>query len=265
MASTQAYAFDNDSTVAGDHHDALAALWDEFSAARATSLLSLDGARCLEVAAGGGGFALWLAEQVGQHGQVIATDLKPAHIPTHPRLRACQHDIVTDEIDGEFDFIHARLLLNHLPQRREVVHKLAAALRPGGVLLTEDQDPSPPADMVAHTPRPEDADLLTRCLQAQVRVLAGHGGDPTWSRRALAAMIDEGLTDVQTVVHARSWRGADPGCRLLAVGLVQLRDEFIAAGMNAADLDRVHAMLDNPQIVLHGFRLCSTAGRRAPT
>jgi tRNA A58 N-methylase Trm61 len=38
------------------------------------------GWRCAEVGAGGGSLALWLADRVGNTGQVIATDLDPGHL-----------------------------------------------------------------------------------------------------------------------------------------------------------------------------------------
>jgi 2-polyprenyl-3-methyl-5-hydroxy-6-metoxy-1,4-benzoquinol methylase len=39
---------------------------------------------------------------------------------------------------GRYDLIHARLVLSHLPQRRDVLARLVQALRPGGWLVVED-------------------------------------------------------------------------------------------------------------------------------
>jgi uncharacterized protein YbjT (DUF2867 family) len=41
---------------------------------------------------------------------------------------------------GEFDFVHTRLVLIHVPERDAVLRRLADALRPGGVLLVEEDD-----------------------------------------------------------------------------------------------------------------------------
>src|SRR3546814_16046084 len=51
------------------------------------------------------------------------------------------HNVDADPFDDNgYDLIHARLVLEHLPQREAVVAKLAAALRPGGWLVVQDYD-----------------------------------------------------------------------------------------------------------------------------
>jgi SAM-dependent methyltransferase len=262
-SAPRVYAYDNDSAAAVSHHDALSGLLDEFSTTRAGKLLNLAGTRCLDVAAGGGRFALWLAEQVGDAGQVIATDIKPSHIPAHPRLEVLQHDIVNDPMPGTFDFVHARFLLNHLPARDAVLRTLAGALKPGGVLLTTDFAPETPANFVAHAPSPGDADLLRRYHEAHMAVLTSHGNDRGWSRRATGAMIDVGLTEVESVVYGRSWRGGGHGCQLLLAGMAQTRDELVAVGLTEDELDRVGELLSDPRVVLHGHPAYATSGRRA--
>jgi SAM-dependent methyltransferase len=256
------YAFDNDSTHAGGHHDALSGLLDDVTTWRLTDLVDLKGKRCLEVAAGGGGVARWMAECVGDEGEVVATDIKPQHIPPHPRLSAIQHDIVTEPVPGTFDVIHTRLLLNHLPARREILHKLASALNPGGLLLTEDFDPTRPAEIVALAPSSGAAALIARYQEVHLGLLVSHGNDRTWSKRAYAAMVEEGLTDVESVVNGRSWRGGSPGCRLLTAGMAQLRGELVAAGMTDSELDQLRGLFNDPRVVLHGHLLNSTSGRR---
>jgi 2-polyprenyl-3-methyl-5-hydroxy-6-metoxy-1,4-benzoquinol methylase len=178
-APSRAYAFDNESTFADAQHAALAALLDPVTRDRIGDLLELPGANCLEVAAGGGSVAAWLAEQVGPSGRVLATDTKPDLIAPGPRLTVRRHDILTGAPGRGYDLVHARLLLNHLPRRRQVVHLLADALRPGGVLLTEDFWPTPPGDFVACAMSAEDAMLLRRFQLAHLQVLADHGNDRT--------------------------------------------------------------------------------------
>ena len=53
------------------------------------------GWRCAEVGAGGGSLALWLADRVGDTGQVIATDLDLGHLIAlqAPNLQVLQHDL----------------------------------------------------------------------------------------------------------------------------------------------------------------------------
>ena len=264
-ATARGYAFDNESGFAEAHHAALATLLDRATQDRIGDLLNLAGTACLEVAAGGGSVATWLAEQVGPGGRVVATDTKPDLIPSHPRLSVLRHDITTGTPGDGYDLVHARLLLNHLPRRRTALHNLARALRPGGVLVTEDFWPTAPGDFVACAMSPDDAMLLRRYQLAHLQVLADHGNDRTWSRRALIAFLEEGLVDVHTTVAGGTWRGGGPGCRLLIAGMGQLREPLLAAGLNAADLDHLRALLADPSVVLHGHLLYSTSGRRPDT
>jgi ubiquinone/menaquinone biosynthesis C-methylase UbiE len=258
------YAYDNASRHAVAHHDALSELLDQTTQAIILDRLdTLGGRRCLDVGAGGGSIASWLAEQVGERGSVTATDINPRCIIEHPRLRVLRHDITTAPLPGgPYDLITARLLLNHLPARREVLSTLAAGLTPGGVLLTEDFDPPPAERMIASAPDDDAAKLLIRFLHANREVLARHGGDSTWASRAYQAMVEEGLTDVETVVHGRTWAGGEAGCRLLAAGMAQTRHELLALGMTMPELHDVLDLLDDPRLALHGLRVGTTSGHK---
>jgi SAM-dependent methyltransferase len=258
MTTPQRYAFDNDSGQAPDHHTALADLLDPATRQRISELVSLPGRRCLEVAAGGGSVALWLASQAAA---VVATDLKPQHIPRHPRLTVREHDITSGTPLGTFDLVHARLLLNHLPERDLAVRHMIGALSPGGVLLTEDFLPTTGAEVVAHAPDPATAALLARYQTLHTSALAAYGNDRSWSRRAHAAFYAAGLTDVRVYAYATEWRGGGPGCRLLRAGIGQLRDDYLSLGLTDEELAAVAGALLDPRLVLNGYLTIQTSGR----
>jgi SAM-dependent methyltransferase len=104
------------------------------------------GWRCLEVGAGSGSIARWLAERVGPSGHVVATEIDPRFLEgltalNLPNLEVQRHDIGLGELpERNFDLIHARLLLIHVPQRQEALARLVVALKPGGWLVIEDVD-----------------------------------------------------------------------------------------------------------------------------
>jgi SAM-dependent methyltransferase len=100
-----------------------------------------DGWRCLEVGAGTGTIARWLSDEVGPKGRVLATDisLKLMEGLEADNLEIRQHNILTDPLpDEEFDLIHCRLVLEHLPGRLDALARMAGALAPGGWLIIED-------------------------------------------------------------------------------------------------------------------------------
>src|SRR3546814_19995110 len=83
------------------------------------------------------------------------------------------HNVDADPFDDNgYDLIHARLVLEHLPQREAVVAKLAAALRPGGWLVVQDYDIRTMA--VAEPPH----DGWQACAHALPAMLQSAGTDP---------------------------------------------------------------------------------------
>src|SRR5262249_33537616 len=99
----------------------------------------------LEVGAGRGSMAVWLAEQVGANGHVVATDINLTYLKRLdvPNLEVRQHNILEDSLDdlGSFDLVCSRLMLFWLAGKQETaIKRMVECLRPGGWLLDEDGD-----------------------------------------------------------------------------------------------------------------------------
>ncbi|MFV8244619.1 class I SAM-dependent methyltransferase [Mycolicibacterium peregrinum] len=114
-----------------------------------TTIRALDtvgvgpGWHCLEVGAGGGSVARWLAERVGATGRVVAADLDPRFLDDLPALgievRRC--DITRDEIEPDtYDLVHCRAMVMHMADPQAVLRRMVAAVRPGGWLVVEEPD-----------------------------------------------------------------------------------------------------------------------------
>lgn len=101
-----------------------------------------SGWRCLEVGAGHGSIARWLAEKVGPEGAVLAADIDPRFLtdmPANVQVRAL--DIREEGLEAQaYDLVHCRMLLMHLADPSAALARLADALRPGGLLLAEEGD-----------------------------------------------------------------------------------------------------------------------------
>ncbi|WP_305783347.1 class I SAM-dependent methyltransferase [Symbioplanes lichenis] len=260
-AAPGTYAFDNDDPEATDRHRHLADMFDEVTTARLAALGDLSGRRCLELGAGGGSIAAWLA---ARGAAVLATDLNVRHLRGDAGYRVLRHDLVTEALPGGgWDLVHARFLLTHLPQREEILPRLAAALAPGGVLLLEEFATGSYRDAVLAAPTVADKQAYDRYYAALIdTVLPALGNDPYWALRVHAAMLEAGLTGVDTLVHARSWPGGTAGALLNAVNIAQQRAGLRAAGLGDADLDRVAALMHDPRVVVRGHVVHSVLGRR---
>jgi ubiquinone/menaquinone biosynthesis C-methylase UbiE len=263
------YTYSNSSDHAAAHHKALADMLDVFTQDRIRDLVPrLRGMQCLEVGAGGGSVARWLAEEVGSEGLVCATDINIRRLPEWPNVVVLEHDIAKGPVpeDGGkgFDLVHARCVLNHVPERRMALHHMVMSLKPGGSLLTQDFMPTRSLDFVLQAPSEEDAALLRRFQFFHLQILREHGNDRAWSQRVARMVEAEGLLGVREVVYnTGEWRGLGPGCRLLLAGLRQVDHELLSAGLNMAEIRRVAALLQDPDVILRGYHVHSVSGHRS--
>ncbi len=108
---------------------------------RLTDLGVGPGCCCLDVGAGDGSVARWLADRVGPEGRVVATDLNPRFLGGHelPNLEVRRHNLLEDELEvAHYDLVHCRAVLQHLRDPLRGLRRLFDAVRPGGWLLVEE-------------------------------------------------------------------------------------------------------------------------------
>jgi len=149
--------------------------------------------RALEIGAGRGGDALWLAERGWE---ILATDIsqvavdsinEAASIKKAASLRAEQLDLETDMPDGEYDLVYACYFHSMAPLNRlTILRRAARRVARGGRLVTVDhasvapwsckQDAVFPTIDEAWTGLQLGEDWTAERLQALTRVAAGPGG-----------------------------------------------------------------------------------------
>lgn len=146
--------------------------------------------RCLELGAGAGSIAYWLAERC-TGGSVTAVDLDTRHLRPDQlqNLEIMQADITRDDFaPGRFDLVHARFVLCHLPQRDKLVARAVDWLNPGGWLVVTD-----PYQLPNETsPFP----VVRRIMGAYQRSYHRRGADLTWARSLPAQLARNGLSTV---------------------------------------------------------------------
>jgi SAM-dependent methyltransferase len=244
----EAYVFDNASVHAVEQHRCLAEFLDPVTIDGLVATGVTDGWRCLEVGAGGGSVARWLAARVAPSGAVLATDINPVHIPWLPGLGIRRHDITRDPLPEEaYDLAHARQVLLHLPDRLTALRRMVRSLRPGGWLVLEEFDGSYCPALLA--PDDEAAATYGRYTESKVAVMESAGADMSWGQRVAGAMRDAGLTQIDTRPLILPWRGGSPGARLQIHTTRHLREKFLRAGITDADLARFRGVLSDPEFV----------------
>ncbi|MGH3825895.1 MAG: methyltransferase [Pseudonocardiaceae bacterium] len=255
------YVFDNDSDYAQDQHRCLAEMLDPMTTARLAQTGVAEGWHCLYVGAGEGSVASWLADRVAPSGRVLATDIKPSHIPARAGLEVAQHDIVHDPLpEAGFDLICARLVLRNLPERRAVLGRLVRALRPGGWLQLDEFDITyGPALLM---PDPHARELYEAFMAAKARLFDTAGADGAWGRHAAQAMRDAGLVDIDPQPRLELWHAGSAGTHLLIHHTFHLREQLIDAGLTDQQLAGIRRLLTDPGFSASSYPIYSVQGRR---
>lgn len=269
MKEPSRYAFPNAAEGQRERLKALEAVLDPGTVQHLSERQVGLGWECLEVGAGAGSIARWLAERVGARGRVLATDLNPAAFGSvgdgYPWLTVAQHDLTREPLPAaSFDLVHARLVLSWLADPVLALRSLVSALRPGGWLVLEE------LDFVSAVADPGmDADaarVFSRVPHAHTVVLSERNGfDPTFGRRLYGLMQAAGLTDVNADGRVSMWRGGEPGGELLRLTLRQLRQAMLDTRLvddgdvdDAISLCRQGLSLMSPVIVTSWGRLPAT-------
>ena len=178
----------------GERLTALAAGFDPITKRHLAPLGLSPGWRCLEVGAGTGSIARWLSEVVGPKGSVLATDLSLDLMAglEADNLELRRHDILRDPLpEGEFDLVHCRLVLEHLPGRLDALATMVRALAPGGWLVVED--------ICFGGQQATDrrgALTISGLLRVVSVVMQQHGHDGGWARRLPIQLRHAGLSEI---------------------------------------------------------------------
>jgi len=263
VTQTTEYAFNNHSQAAAVQLACIERYLDPVTAGRLAPPVVRDGDHCWEVGAGGGSVAQMLVRGVGWDGLVVATDIDTSQLMRREELVVLDHDVRWDAPPegGPFQVIHARLVLLHLPERREVLRRLTEALAPGGWLVVEEFDCTA-GPCVLHAPDAAAEKLFQQVMEALLGVLEQRGADLGWAQRVHGEMAVAGLTDIDTILHAESWPGGSSGARLYDVNCAQLQPALVEAGLDLAQLTLFRRLMYDPRFAALSYPFVSTRGRR---
>jgi SAM-dependent methyltransferase len=240
----------------------LQGLHDEATVRRLRALGVGAGWRCLELGAGAGSVARWMADEVGPTGRVTAVDRDASQLQA---LREMSHvSVMEDDLttmsfpDASFDVIHSRSVLMHIDEADAVVAMLIPALRPGGVVLFEEADGAPAAAVV--DPPPPFAAIMVPLASRW-----------TWARHLPDLLESLGLEDVHDEVRDGPLTGASPVGAFWQHTLQSIRPfltdakRMEAAGtmpMDDATIEAMLGLLDDPDFVIPFALRHNVSGRR---
>jgi 2-polyprenyl-3-methyl-5-hydroxy-6-metoxy-1,4-benzoquinol methylase len=221
------------------------------------------GWQCLEVGAGGGSMARWLANTIGPHGQVVATDINPRFLlePAPPNLKVRSHNILIDALEpAHYDLVHCRALLMHLPQPLVALERMAAAVRPGGWLFIEEFDSLSFGAVEAES---ATAQAFNRTMQVIIGSLRAARVMDMLIGRRLRTLV-EGLGFVALQNEGTTWvnRGGEPRTRFHQMNLPLLRPLVAAGKLTDDDLALMDRQYADPAFTFVDFTLFGVWGQR---
>ncbi|HEV3231567.1 MAG TPA: methyltransferase [Candidatus Dormibacteraeota bacterium] len=228
MTIATRYVFDPAWERERDRLEALGSVYNAGTYRHLADLGVAPGWRVLELGGGTGTVAAWLCDRVAPGGRVVATDLDTRFLDAieHDHLEVRRHDVVRDPLDdAAYDLIHARLLLEHVPEREAVLVRLVDALKPGGWLLVED------FDFITWGVFDPPSELQARVAEAIARLFAAVGFDATFSRRLPRLMRQAGLAEVGNEAHLRLGTTGTPEIEGLPLMLEQMGPRLVDAGL----------------------------------
>ena len=224
------------------------------------------GWRCLEVGAGRGSMAVWLAERVGRSGRVVATDIDVTYLERLDvrNLEARQHNILDDPLDplepGSFDVVCSRLMLFHLVGRQEeAIRRMVLCLKPGGLLIDEDADWGMTAPVDPSHP-------LFASFHRAWRAgdwWASRGYDPRFGRTLPALFERSGLETIHHEASSEVVRGGSPWARWYRESLDVIAQA--AGSQTAQQIDEhrtITSALADPSLLFLRELLHACSGRR---
>jgi ubiquinone/menaquinone biosynthesis C-methylase UbiE len=198
------------------------------------------GMTCLDAGCGGGDVSFDLARLVGPTGRVVGVDMDEIKLEMARNEAAQQRlenvefrhcDVCTTELQENFDLVHARFLLSHLPNPNAAIVNLRKALRPGGVLVTTDTDFR---GFFSEPPCP----ALSRFVELYTETVRRRGGNANLGPRLPRLLREAGFHDVQMNVFQQA--NTDDVRQIVPLTMESISEAVLAEGLaTSQEIERV--------------------------
>lgn len=252
------YLYTNSSPDAESRLRALEAIEDESTIGLLNRVGITSRWHCLEVGAGAGSIARWLADRCER---VVATDLDTRLLdPT--AYEVLPHDILKDDFPkAAFDLVHIRHVLIHIDHGKHfsVLRSLWNALKPDGVLLAEesDMDAWKVSEDVPETIR----DHFTAGIKTTLGMYLSRGMTPSLGAELELLIQDAGFVSTRGFRRGRRVTGGTPEAHYQQMSVRQLSDSIRALnGDDAVVLDRFADCFDKNELEYESRATVSVSG-----
>jgi hypothetical protein len=160
--------------------------------------------------------------------------------------------------EHEFDLVHVRLVLMHLPERDAVLGRLIKALKPGGWLIDEEFD----SLSLRANPDVNPREAVLRTSFAMYRVMAERGAELRFGRLLYDRLRSLGLEEVGANARLSMGSGGSAAASFQRFNYCRFRDAMIGGDyIRPEDFERDLQRLDDPDCLTLTPTLWSAWGR----
>jgi len=234
----------------------------------------VSGMSCLDVGCGGGDVTRELARRVAPGGRTVGLDRdgtmlaiarEEADRDADVAVEFREGDVLAAELAPEYDVVYVRFLLTHMPDPEAAAARIAAGLRPGGVLIVED------IDFTGSFCHPTSA-AYDRYAELYTQAAWARGVDPNIGPRLPQLLVTAGCRRVRmNVVQPTGMTpdGHEGDVKLVsALTLENIADSAIAEGLATREeikavLDELYRLASDAATVLAIPRIVQAWGYRA--
>jgi 2-polyprenyl-3-methyl-5-hydroxy-6-metoxy-1,4-benzoquinol methylase len=203
---------------------------------------------CLEVGAGAGSIAQWLAEIVGENGKVVAVDLNTRFISNIQRsnLEVIETDIRHLILESQsFDLIHCRYALIHVPGFQAALAKMLDLLKPGGWIVIEEPDFSAARAIAGNEAACQS---MNRVNEAIAQMFASRGMDCAFGIKLPAIFQQLNLQQLSVENDPPLVPGGSGVATIMKMSAERLADKYIATGKaTQQDIEQYCQFATDPQ------------------
>lgn len=226
------------------------------------------GMRCVDLGCGGGEVTLEMARLVAPGGSVTGVDMDEVKLDL-ARQEAARRGLGNAQFrllnlhdwdePASYDAVYCRFVLQHLSRPVDVLRRMWAGVRPGGVLIVEDAD----FDGWCCYPPNDAFDLF---VGAYNQVLERRGGDHTMGRKLYASFLAAGIPGSHVAVAGSAWTEGE--AKTLAWSTLDATAEAIVSeGIASRDevasaLDEVRRFTEDLGTIICGPRVFQVWSRR---
>ncbi|MCI4364544.1 MAG: methyltransferase domain-containing protein [Thermoplasmata archaeon] len=230
------------------------------------------GMRCLDVGCGGGEVSLEMARLVSPGGSVTGLDMDEVKLGL-ARQAAVERKLSNVEFrtvnanewnePNGYDAVYARFLLHHLRKPVDLLRRMWAGVRPGGVLVVEDAD----FDGWCWDPPNDGFEFFLRTYR---QVLLRSGGDHALGRKLFRYALEAGIPDPQLTVVQPQYTTVGGGKTLPWTTLEAVSEAILSEGLAtpaelASALASLAQFLNDPHTLTSGPRIFQLWSKREAT